>query len=188
MHLYQVIYRLDDKKDKDKEIDVSECYASESFELVYDKVKKYIKAVDGELVSIKKFDPILGVLKKDNPTREETRSDMELKDKIMNWLAHGERGISSETLAFKSIGIDHESGYAPSDPSDFNRCLKLVDAIPEIKLHFDSIAKISDKWKKVIDNWDKLEKMFCDEVGRNWSKSAFMPAEKTYNFMRSLKL
>lgn len=99
--------------------------------------------------------------------------------KLLHWFLYGDIGLSSETMVNVAVGKEYEN-YYPCDPSDFNRCLKLVKEIPEIKNYFDKISKISPQWKTVIDNWDKLEETFLSEVG-------YRPS-KTYQLMKDLGL
>ena len=61
----------------------------------------------------------------------------------------------------------------------------LVHAVPEVKNHFNKIAKLSKKWKSIIDNWDLIEKTFIDEVGLNWCNGSRAP--KTYALMKQLE-
>lgn len=52
----------------------------------------------------------------------------EMQQQIIKWLANGETGTSSKTMAFV-IGFDvipSRSGY-PHDVSDFRRCFHLVN-------------------------------------------------------------
>ena len=109
-----------------------------------------------------------------------------MKTKILEWLANGETGISSKCMAFAALGIRAEYQYAPSDPSDFNRCLLLVERVPEIKKKFSEIAKISNEWNAVIENWDSIRQLFISEVGENWSTGESAPL--TYQLMKDLGL
>ncbi len=111
--------------------------------------------------------------------------EMEVR-KILHWLANGETGISSKTMAFCALGIKYKGQCHPLDPSDFNRCLKLVAAAPEVENYFGEIAKISKKWAVVIENWHILKAMFEAEVGKDWSKGG--RAEATYLKMKELGL
>lgn len=92
---------------------------------------------------------------------------MDIKSEILNWLANGEVGMSSKTIAYKMAGIVYNDSYGahPLDPSDFKRCLKLVNMIPEIRPRLDEMRAVSKYWNALIENWDKLEKCFMDEVG-----------------------
>lgn len=106
-----------------------------------------------------------------------------MNEKILKWFATGRVGASSKTMACAVIGSQSDESY-PLDPADFNRCLLLLEAVPEVREHFDKIAKVSDTWKTLIDNWKKLEKMFLDEVGLDWTHGTSAP--KTYDFMQEL--
>lgn len=68
-------------------------------------------------------------------------------------------GYSSQTMAFTACGIT-EWKHHPHDISDLSRCLTLVSEIPEISLSFDAISKISIKWKRIIENWESLNKKY----------------------------
>lgn len=109
-----------------------------------------------------------------------------LSDKILKWSFTCNTGVSSETMACCAVGIKRKRQSTPSDPSDLNRCLILVEQIPEIADYFEKISEISPRWKTVIDNWNKLRTTFIDEVGWNWSKSK--EARKTYELMKELGL
>lgn len=110
-----------------------------------------------------------------------------MRDKILNWLASGKVGISSKVMACVAAGIPCDRGfppYTPSDPDDLNRCLLLLDKVPEIRKHFDEIAKVSDEWEALIKRWGEVEKCFIDEVGFDWCNGS--RASKTYELMKSI--
>ena len=110
-----------------------------------------------------------------------------MEKKILEWFATGNTGVSSKAMAFAAVGITNKQSFGnstPSDPSDFNRCLKLVEQVPEIKHHFDKIAKLSDKWAVLISKWEIIEKSFLDEVGFDWCKGDRAP--NTYKLMHSI--
>ena len=95
-----------------------------------------------------------------------------LNAKIQEWLAHGQVGASSKAMAAAAgcLGEDARSSAYPLDPDDLNRCLLLLEAVPEIRERFDAIATISPTWARLIAKWDQLESSFLKEAGRNWSK------------------
>ena len=105
---------------------------------------------------------------------------------LIDWYVSGEKGISSETMAATALGKKHDRGDAPADPADLNRCIKLVDTAPEVKKAFPKIAALSEQWKAVIDNWDKLREMFIAEVGYDWNKKKRAP--ETYKEMKRIGL
>lgn len=60
--------------------------------------------------------------------------------KVLQWQATGDVGVSSATMASIALGLDkpfYGSHFgAPHDPSDMLRCMKLLEAIQEIRDHF----------------------------------------------------
>lgn len=96
---------------------------------------------------------------------------------------NGETGMSSEAMAFTSVGVKCR-GLAPSDPADFNRCLKLVTEIPEVEKHFDNISALSPSWAAIIKNWTLIKETFLEEVGYDWCKARRAP--KTYALMKDV--
>lgn len=111
----------------------------------------------------------------------------EVERKILEWFATGKTGVSSEAMAFAAAGIENKSSFGnstPSDPSDFNRCLKLLNQVPEIKEHFPKIAELSDQWSLLISRWDEVEESFLQEVGFDWCNGDRAP--ETYKLMKSI--
>lgn len=104
--------------------------------------------------------------------------------KIGAWLINGETGLSSKAMAAVALDVGSDGSH-PYDPDDLNRCLKLIDKIPEIKQHFDEIAQLSNTWRLMIAKWDELESLFISEVGFDWSKGDSAP--KTYELMREIR-
>ena len=106
-----------------------------------------------------------------------------MKDKILNWFATGRVGASSKAMACCLIDAENDRSH-PYDPDDFNRCLLFLHAVPEAREHLDKLRSMSKRWNDLVDNWDKIEKSFIDEVGFNWSKA--QRAAKTYELMQSI--
>ena len=111
------------------------------------------------------------------------------RDKIMAWLASGDTGISSESLAYEFLGQTRggRSGAGtPSDPSDLGRCLRLINLVPEVRACVDYLALKHDGWKKAAKCWDAITDSMIDEVGIDWSKGRSAP--KTYDMMKKAGL
>jgi hypothetical protein len=106
-----------------------------------------------------------------------------MKDKILNRIATGQVGASSKAMALASIEMPHDRSH-PYDPADLNRCLLLLDAVPEIRDNMDKVAGISETWAKLVDRWDEVEQCFLDEVGLNWTKGDRAP--RTYELMKAI--
>jgi hypothetical protein len=71
----------------------------------------------------------------------------------------------------------------PRDPSDFNRCSKLLQAVPQWKTELNKLKPVSETWSKLVDNWDKLETMLI-EAKVLWSQNK--GASEMYEFMKKL--
>lgn len=108
----------------------------------------------------------------------------EIQSKVLRWIATGRVGASSKAMAMAACDMPTDGAY-PSDPADLNRCLLMLEAVPEVRQQFAKVAAISRPWANFIENWEKLEAMFLEEVGLNWSKAQSAP--KTYEFMKSLR-
>jgi hypothetical protein len=107
-----------------------------------------------------------------------------MKYKILNWFATGSVGASSKAMALAAVGVSIDNACHPLDPDDLNRCLLLLEAVPEIRNHMDKVAAISDTWAKLVDRWDEVERCFLDEVGLNWAKGDRAP--RTYDLMEDI--
>ena len=95
-------------------------------------------------------------------------NELSKDQRIMQWLASGHRGISSNTMLQVITGIVAESGHFglshPHDPADFNRCHKLLEAVPELREGFPKLAAKSKAWKALLEHWDELTEMLKDQI------------------------
>lgn len=110
-----------------------------------------------------------------------------MKDKILHWFATGWVGLSSKSMALAAIDMPQDPQWGarhPCDPDDLNRCLLLLEAVPEIRDNMDKVAALSDTWAKLVERWDEVEQCFLDEVGLSWRKGG--RASRTYELMRSI--
>lgn len=67
----------------------------------------------------------------------------------------------------------------PRDPSDFRRCMGLLEAVPDMRKHLSAMAKVSAVWAALVARWDELERLYAEE-----SPSGRCP--KMYALMREL--
>ena len=104
-------------------------------------------------------------------------------DKILNWLGTGWVGASSKAMALAASGMVNDGSH-PCDPDDLNRCLLLLEAVPEVRQHMDKVKAMGGSWPPLVDRWDEVEKCFLDEVGLNWTKASSAP--KTYALMKDI--
>lgn len=107
-------------------------------------------------------------------------SPLPLTDNIRAWLAHGERGLSSETIVGRLCGLpltQYES--APLDLDDLRRCVRLLDACPELRPLLPRMTSVSPEWERLVARWDQLEATFRKEL------AAGNACPKTYRMFRA---
>lgn len=109
----------------------------------------------------------------------------------INWLACGNRGYSSNAMFTFLTGvdaIDNESDGMrvahPYDPDDLDRCLSLLNEVPELRSKLPKMKEASPAWDALINRWDEIEQLHLEEVGLGWSKGDEAP--KTYALMAKI--
>lgn len=117
---------------------------------------------------------------------DETQSFRSMQKNAEWWLAHGERGVSSETMFSylnpKNINLRiGRSESHPHDPADFKRCYLLLKAVPQWRkpAYLNKMKAVSKEWSGLVDNWGKLEVMLEEQLRTN-------KANGMYEFMQSL--
>ncbi|AGQ28775.1 hypothetical protein M495_14490 [Serratia liquefaciens ATCC 27592] len=108
----------------------------------------------------------------------------DLAMKVLKWQSSGRVGVSSATMASIALGLKKpfygDQFSPPWDPADLTRCMKLVECIPEIRDHFQTIGKRCKKFAPILDHWDELVEM----VKQEWAVGNRAP--KTYARMKQL--
>lgn len=109
-----------------------------------------------------------------------------LQTKTIKWLATGSTGSSSEAMAFwLAFGQKTCDNYAhPHDPDDLDRCLRLLDTVPELRQRLHHMSEVSPYWGALLNNWGAIERSHLEEVGLGWCKAHSAP--KTYALMREV--
>lgn len=93
---------------------------------------------------------------------------------LLAWLRSDDTGQSSlymarELAVAAGLPSHHERILSPDpwphDPSDFGRCVRLLDAAPELRPH---IGLLKDKrhgpvWNAIAERWSELESLYCEE-------------------------
>ncbi len=101
---------------------------------------------------------------------------------LEEWLAGPDTGASSlaivEVLAGRSGLTENHQG--PSDPSDFSRCRKLLEVMPEWRDRLSEVADAYPSWAPIVGAWDELEDLYVEE------QSAGV-APKLYTRMKELR-
>lgn len=117
-----------------------------------------------------------------------------LSEDAINWLAGGERGVSSNSIfqvltgypALKSRGRGRPPDI-PHDPDDLRRCLLLLEAVPELAPRIGEMAKVSPEWAAMSARWDEVVCMFVAECAPQggW-KNGQWRCPLTYRLMREI--
>ena len=106
-----------------------------------------------------------------------TDFDLTHINKINVWLRDGDVGISSAAIVTKLTGFNickSDDMFAPSDPSDFLRCIKLLECVPEFKPRLVEMSGVSHRWKVIVDNWDELESILLEELPTGKAPKTYM--------------
>lgn len=93
--------------------------------------------------------------------QEQANANPGMSEAAVRWLAHGERGVSSETIFTRLTGVNalgtrSSRGDHPYDPSDFRRCRLLLEQVPELVPLLPKMAEMSPKWANLIQAWDEI--------------------------------
>ena len=102
--------------------------------------------------------------------QREKQAHPKLPQAALEWLAFGERGISSETILSNLTGApirlpskwDH-----PYDPADFRRCRLLLEAVPELAGRLHQMSSVSPEWAALVRDWQGICTAMDAEVP-NW--------------------
>jgi hypothetical protein len=100
-------------------------------------------------------------------------SNDEVVNKAINWLDNGRVGLSSATMCgtfFPQLKDHHKlkdkydyDGNLeinhPHDNGDFSRCVKFLDAVPEVRARMDELKPLSKEWKNLVEKWDQIESL-----------------------------
>lgn len=106
-----------------------------------------------------------------------------------NWLALGERGLSSEAIFHFLTGtpVGRPWGphlHAPSDPADFRRCQLLLEQVPLAGLAFSQMRAASPEWSRLVDAWDEIHQAIESEVPDYMHTRSDGLARKGYQLMK----
>ena len=92
---------------------------------------------------------------------------IDIPDTAIAWLRNGERGSSSEVIFEHLTGIPIRGWgwkFPPADPSDLERCRRLLDAVPEFSARLPEMAQVSPQWAALVVNWDELCALMDEEA------------------------
>ncbi|MDV1094995.1 hypothetical protein ACSI5N_25565 (plasmid) [Raoultella ornithinolytica] len=81
------------------------------------------------------------------------------------WLASDDTGASSRFMAgilSERQPLGHHGDY-PRDADDLGRCIRLLEAAPELVGNFDRLKHCGPYWQLVTINWKRWEALYRDE-------------------------
>ena len=99
-----------------------------------------------------------------------------LTENIREWLNNGERGVSSNTIIAhlcKLPGVlNNHFPSIPYDADDLKRCVKLIDACPELVPLMPYMVEC-DPWSQMAGVWDELVDTYRKEkeIGKGYKKT-----------------
>jgi hypothetical protein len=104
----------------------------------------------------------------------------------VKWLAHGERGVSSNTIFTYLTGVDACNGDMghPHDPSDFRRCRLLLEQVPELQPLLPGMKTASRAWSSLVAKWDDICNSMDTEMPY-WRDARGGTAPQTYALIRA---
>lgn len=82
------------------------------------------------------------------------------------WLASDDVGMSSKFMASVLSGQFQAEFAIPYDPADFGRCVRMIQAVPELKGLIHLMCKHGPMWTAVADNWERWSEMLNEEQSR----------------------
>lgn len=107
----------------------------------------------------------------------------DVQSKANKRIVGSDTGLSSKTMRAYFIWVDGFHINHPRDPSDFGRCYRLLEAVPERKYRVWELRKLSKTWENFSDNRDKLTVMYEQNVKEDWKNHKEIGM---YDFMKTL--
>lgn len=96
----------------------------------------------------------------------------ELRDGL-KWFFSNSVGMSSRAILSKMLDVGKETSY-PHDPSDFERCHRILQLFPEWRDRITEMADVSPEWAALAREWDTLERMYIDAMENGTGKAPEM--------------
>ncbi len=113
----------------------------------------------------------------------------------LQWLAFGERGMSSEALFLRLTGIspgrpsrcefdERDRTAHPYDPDDLRRCRLMLEAVPAARARLQEAAELSPAWAALVAIWPELEATMDGETPDWRDPKCGGTAPATYQLMK----
>lgn len=119
----------------------------------------------------------------------ESYAHPDLSKQAVLWLAHGERGLSSETIFTLVTGVrclEDDDMSVPHDTGDFRRCQRLLEQCPEIASNFTQVMSKQEGWGKIVQYWTEILTRL-DKEAPNWrNPESRESTRETGQYMKSI--
>lgn len=97
--------------------------------------------------------------------------------KVLKWLNEEQIGLCSITMCatlfenfkshYKIVDKLDTNGNVlinwPNDNSDFKRCLKFIEIVPEVKERLVELKHLSPEWSNLVENWNKITSLLNED-------------------------
>ena len=95
--------------------------------------------------------------------RDKTAARTAILSKAHQWIMGGDTGRSSLTIWGVMMSAPAERPLIPADPSDFGRCFRLLELIPEWRKRLPRVSDIYPEWDGLVQHWPELEALWQEE-------------------------
>jgi len=113
-----------------------------------------------------------GFLGMDAPTASKWRALRPVRkrfsERMSDWLNGPDTGLSSRALlatidGSRFSGREADRHAHPHDPDDLGRCIRMLDALPELRTALPSASAMSSEWAALVAAWDEIEGLYREE-------------------------
>ncbi len=109
------------------------------------------------------------------------------------WLAHGERGMSSNAMFEHLTGVKctNSDGWPlaakahPRDPADFRRCRLLPEEVPSLQAQLPKMAELSKPWANLVRDWTAICRAMDGEAPDWRDRQTHWSCPKTYEMIKN---
>jgi hypothetical protein len=86
------------------------------------------------------------------------------------WRRSDDTGLSSLYLAAALRGQCTPRLEYPHDSDDFGRCVRLLEAVPELRPRLELLANAPQPWPKLLAVWGRAERLYHEGLGAELSQ------------------
>lgn len=110
-----------------------------------------------------------------------------LRSRADAWIVGDDTGASSKAIWAVMVGVKAARRSAPSDPSDFGRCYRLLKLVPEWHARIGEMAAVGSDWRALVTRWDDLTELYEEEAAPDPTRRYGWSAPRLYALMKSLR-